>query len=473
MFPKRWPLIVVLFPLLLPAQERGDFQQILQRLDQLERENHNLADEVHALRAEIAGARPPVSSPASPASPALAQATAAVGTPVNAPPEPVNVSPVPMEERVAVLEQRTEEHSQTKVEAAQRMPVTLAGMVLFNSFINGRASGSAQDPLVASLTDSVSRGGASLSQSIIGLRLQGPRIIGGGQVRGSIDLDLWGGSASSLNHLVRMRVATIQVDWKNTSLMVGQDKPLIAQRDPDSLAQVAFSPLTDAGNLWLWSPQARIEQRFAIGDNAGIRAQASVYQTSEPSAGVSPPYQSTLSIANPALQGRFEFWDQYASRGRIEIAPGFHVSETHVGGVSIPSRLFAIDWMLQPLAKWRFTGTFFHGRNAAGLGGLRQGFNFSDENHFTAVRTSGGWAQVSLLATKRLTFNSYAGLESDNAADLLAGQISRNFVYALNSQYRLGPNILLGLEVSQARTAYTGGRIRLLNHYDLALAYLF
>ncbi len=57
MFPKRWPLIVALFPLLLPAQERGDFQQILQRLDQLERENHNLADEVHALRAEIAGAR--------------------------------------------------------------------------------------------------------------------------------------------------------------------------------------------------------------------------------------------------------------------------------------------------------------------------------------------------------------------------------------------------------------------------------
>ena len=61
----------------------------------------------------------------------------------------------------------------------------------------------------------------------------------------------------------------------------------------------------------------------------------------------------------------------------------------------------------------------------------------------------------------------------DNPADLLGGQISRNFVYAVNSQYRLGQNILLGLEVSQARTAYSGGRNRLLNHYDLALAYLF
>jgi len=458
MFPKRWPLILALFPYLLSAQERGDFQQILRRLDQLEQENHNLAEEVHALRAEIAGSRVP-------SAPAQSEVAAAAS--------PVNVSPVPVEERVAVAEQRTEELSQSKVEAAQRMPVTLSGMVLFNSFINGRASGGAQDPLTASLLDSVSRGGASLSQSIIGLRLQGPRILGGGQVRGSIDLDLWGGTASSLNHLVRLRVATIQVDWKNTTVTVGQDKPLIAPRDPDSLAQVAFSPLTSAGNLWLWSPQARIEQRFAIGDNAGFRAQASVYQTSEPSAGVTPQFQSTLSTASPALEGRFEFFDQYASRGRIEIAPGFHVSKTKVGGITIPSRLFTVDWMLQPLAKLRLTGTYFHGRNAAGVGGLRQGFTFAGINQFTSVHTSGGWAQLSFLATRRLTFNMYGGQESDRVSDLLAGQISRNFVYAVNSQYRLGPNILLGLEASQARTAYTGGRIRLLNHYDLALAYLF
>jgi hypothetical protein len=61
MLPKTWPLILLLVPLLLPAQERSDFQQILQRLDQLERENRNLAGEVHALRAEIAGARPAAS----------------------------------------------------------------------------------------------------------------------------------------------------------------------------------------------------------------------------------------------------------------------------------------------------------------------------------------------------------------------------------------------------------------------------
>jgi hypothetical protein len=354
------------------------------------------------------------------------------------------------------------------------MPVTLTGMVLFNGFINGRASGGAQNPLAASLSDSVSRGGASLSQSIIGLRFRGPRIPGGGQVRGSLDLDLWGGTSSSLNHLVRMRVATIAIDWKNTSVMVGQDKPLIAPRDPDSLAQVAFSPLTAAGNLWVWQPQARFEQRFALGDNAGLKAQASVYQTNEPAGSAGPLYQATLSPARPALEGRFEFWSQIASGARIEIAPGFHISETHVAGMSVPSRLFTIDWMLQPFAKVRVTGTFFQGRNAAGVGGLRQGFTLSSgTDRFMAVPTAGGWAQVAYLATPRLTFNAYGGQESNPARDLLPGQITRNFVYAGNTQYRLGPNVLLGFEANQVRTTYVGGILRLVNHYDLALAYLF
>jgi len=217
----------------------------------------------------------------------------------------------------------------------------------------------------------------------------------------------------------------------------------------------------------------RFEQRFAMGDNAGLKAQASVYQTSEPVASATPPYQATLSTASPGVQGRFEFWRNLGSGARVEIAPGFHVSETHVAGISVPSRLFTIDWMLQPLAKLRLTGAFFTGRNAAGVGGLRQGFTLAKSDQFIAVPTTGGWGQLSYFATKRLTLNVYSGQESNPAADLLAGQITRNFVYAGNAQYRLGPNVLLGLEANQARTTYVGGLFRLVNHYDLALAYLF
>src|SRR5207249_11829972 len=116
---------------------------------------------------------------------------------------------------------------------------------------------------------------------------------------------------------------------------------------------------------------------------------------------------------------------------------------------------------------------FFHGQNAAGLGGLRQGFTVFDESREVAIGTDGGWAQLSLQAAKRLSFNLYGGQESDRASDLLAGDIRRNLAYAGNLIYRLGPNVLLGLEASQARTNYFLRPNRLNNHYDLALAYLF
>ena len=57
----------------------------------------------------------------------------------------------------------------------------------------------------------------------------------------------------------------LSMDWKNQSLSVGQDKPLISFREPTSLSQVGVSAFTSAGNLWLWQPQVRFEQRAAFG----------------------------------------------------------------------------------------------------------------------------------------------------------------------------------------------------------------
>jgi hypothetical protein len=449
-------IVVLLIPAALAAQQKSDLQLILERLDQVEQENRNLAQEVRLLREELAASR--------------AIGSQASQSAESAPPS----APGPIDERVAVAERRIEEHAQTKVESSQRFPVSLTGMALFNAFLNGRASGGQQNPVIASATDNSSAGGASLSQSVLGLKFQGPQVIGGGQVNGSLYMDFFGGSSSSLNHLLRLRVATIQIDWKNQSIAAGQDKPILAPREPNSLAQVGVSPLTGAGNSWLWGPQVRFEQRFSFGDEAGLRAQLGVYQTSEVAYGarggesVAPP-----SSPRPALQGRFEFWRQFSGHRQIEIAPGFHTSSTHVAGDAIPSNLFSVDWLIQPFQKLQFSGAFFHGQNAAGVGGLRQGFTVFSDSREVAIATTGGWAQLSLQASKPLSLNLYGGQESDRPSELLAGDIRRNLAYAANLMYRLGPNVLLGLEASQVRTNYFLRPNRLNNHYDLALAYLF
>jgi hypothetical protein len=444
-------LILLVIPALLAAQQRSDLQQILDRLDKLEQENRDLVSEIRLLRSELGGPR------------------AAAPADQNAP------STSPIEERVAVAEQRIEEQAQTKVEASQRLPITLTGMVLFNAFLNGRASGGQQNPTSASPSDTLGQGGASLRQSVLGLKFQGPKVWGGGQVNGAMYMDFFAGSTSSLNHLVRLRIATLEINWKNTSIMAGQDKPIISPREPNSLAQVGVSPLTSAGNLWLWQPQVRFEQRFSLGEQTGLRAQLGVYQTSEPSyisRGGDDP-SNPVSPSRPGLQGRFELWRQIGSGTRIEIAPGFHYSQSRVNGNTIPSDLFSVDWLIQPVSKVQITGMFFQGQNSAAVSGLHQGFTVFPNDRVVPVGAAGGWTQLSLLATKRLSFNMYGGQESNRAQDLLRGDISRNLMYAGNAIYRLGSNVLIGLEASQVRTNYLRLPARLNNHYDLAFGYLF
>ncbi|MGA3186042.1 MAG: hypothetical protein ABSF22_02945 [Bryobacteraceae bacterium] len=459
-------LAVFFLPSFIHAQQQQpDYQQILDRLARIEQENRNLAEEVRALRQELAASRTIAPSP--PAAPAISASTAAAPTP----------PPPTLEERVDVNQQRISEQAQTKVEAAQKLPITLTGMVLFNAFLNGSANGGMEYPLFAAQGENSSAGGATFSQSILGAKFQGPQVLGGAQLNASIYFDVFGGSTNGpLDHLVRLRTATVELDWKNTTILAGQDKPIISPREPTSLAQVAVSPLTGAGNLWLWAPQFRVEQRFALGQKAGLTAQLGVYETSEPSyaarGGDSDGYASSSS-PRPALEGRFEFWRKFGEGSRIEIAPGFHESTTHAGGFSIPSHLATVDWLIQPVSKLQLTGMFFSGENAAGVGGLQQGFTIINDLRAISIGANGGWTQLAWLATKRLTFNLFAGQENDRQADLLSGDIHSNLMYGSNAIYRLGSNVLLGAEISQVRTNYFLLPSRLNNHYDLSLGYQF
>jgi hypothetical protein len=274
--------------------------------------------------------------------------------------------------------------------------------------------------------------------------------------------------------MVRLRIASIDFSFKDTTFTVAQDKPILAPREPDSLAQVGVSPLTGAGNLWLWSPQARLEQRFHFGETAGLRAQIGVYETAE-YAVVYAAESETLAASRPALEGRFVFWKQAATDSRFEIAPGFHVSNSHIAGLVVPSRIASLDWRVPIGRRFTLTGQGYHGENMGVIGGLRQP-SISDEIVLAiphAVRGSGGWAQLKFQPASRLTFNFFGGQEDDFTRDLNAGGIGKNQNYGANVIYRVMSNVLASFEWSYLRTTYVGASNRLNRHYDLAFAYLF
>jgi hypothetical protein len=453
------PAILLLAAASAGAQTAAETQKILDRLDRLESENRRLSEEITALRNELAQARAKaaVPDPAPPGSQASGEDGSKPGT----------------AERLDVEETRTAELEQKKVESSQKLPVQLTGMLLFNAFANGQSSGSTfTDPVVASSTRGQRVTGATFRQTVLGLRFFGPELPGGGKVSGSVYMDFFGGSTQPSNNLFRLRLATINLAWKNTTITVGQDKPIIAPREPTSLAQVGVSPLTGAGNLWIWQPQARIEQRFTLSDSSEIRAQAGVFESNEPANTVPAEYSSTLGVWRPAYETRIQYGYSHGNK-RFEIAPGYHASSSRVVGQSVQSRAFSLDGLVRPWSRVEFTGAWFRGKNLAGLGTLRQGFTILPSDGVIPVHIDGGWGQMTITASPRWSFHFFGGVENDRGADLIGNGITRNFLYGGNAMWKLAPNVMASLELTQVRTTYLLSGTRLNNHYDLALGYFF
>jgi hypothetical protein len=257
--------------------------------------------------------------------------------------------------------------------------------------------------------------------------------------------------------------------------MVGIDKPIFNPREPASLAQVGISPLTGAGNLWLWLPQARVEQDFAFNASTGVRAVTGVVETHEAS-----PYNNNpltpvaVTSARPGIEGRYELHHKFDDDRRIEIATGFHASTTHAGAFSIPSEVLSFDWLFKPDRRVDLTGVFFTGQNVAnlGTGAINEGYAVYRYGA-RAIAARGGWSQFTLHTTRRLDLHLFGGLQYYESAVLNGGDVSRNVQYGANLFYHIAPNVIFGPEISQLRTLYLGNGTRLTNHYDLALGYLF
>ena len=452
----------LLFAFLLPGlmlgaddktdPQNGALQTILQRLTALEDQNRQLLEEVHALRQEVAASR----------STGAAAAEAAVAVPQPS-----------LDQRVDVAEGRIEEQSQTKVEAAHKFPVSLTGMLLFNAFTNSRPN---NDQSYSYLPSGPSSSGGTLRQSTIGLQFQGGSLPGGGTVHGDLVMDFF---EPADEWWFRLRTGDLTFDWKNRSFSVGQYSPLISPYQPSSFAEVGIAPLAGAGNLWLWLPQARYEERIHLGASSGLKVQIAAIETDE-DYGLPPgAFNYHLEEYRPGIEGRLAYWHKFDDERRLEIGTGFHASTTHVLGASLPSRVYSIDWLAVPWPKLQVTGTLFSGENFANLGGLPPGAAVTDSGlSIQPIHGRGGWAQVSSPLTSRLTLNIFGGIQNNSPpsyvmTDLTYGGIAQNLSYAGNLMYRISPNVVISFEALQARTRLLTEGEQVRNRYDLAFAYLF
>ncbi len=430
----------------LNGQERQPapdaLSRILERLDELEKQNKALLSEIQTLREELHHGT----------------MTATADSQAR-------------EEKAEIAEQQITEQAQTKVEASQRFPISLTGMLLFDSFVSKGSNDELFLNTYGDYTLAGSGGGATLSQSIIGLDFRGPNIWGGGRVNGFLSMDFYGGEGSSYEF--RIRRGVVSFDWKNRSLTFGQDKSIIAPLQPTSFARVGVPPLSGAGNLWLWRPQVTYEERIPLSPSTKATLQASIFETDE---SYTAPFLAGswyVTPDRPAVQARVQVEHTWGEGKKISGGLAGDGSTSHVLGASVPSRVLSADLAVKPLRWLEISGTLLRGKNFANLGGVPGGVTINSGQTVVPIRGSAGWLQASFPVTRRLTFDVYSGRQLNNDRDLSAYGVSKTETLAGNILYRLAPNVVLGLEAARNRVEYLNALEFWANRYDATVAYLF
>lgn len=397
-----------------------------------------------------------------------------------------------VEEQVQINAEQIKEHAQTKVESDARFRVKLYGTVLMNAYLNTNDSPQRAVPQSAP-PPGWSSGyrrrsvGATLRQTTVGLLMDGARLghkLGRARVSAEVEADFYGGSADDYGAVLgqlRLRTASVRLDWERTSVVAGLGEPLISPRNPSSLAAVYYPALADAGNLWQWRPQVYAEHRLRMGEASEVTLQG----------GIILPFGETLDNVPTENAPAYEVRAAWR-RGRSGDTPLIFGLGGHFGrrdflyGRQTDSYAVTADWQVPLGSRFEVSGEAFFGRGVTL--GEQSGANVS--RHFAltgplylpttrirGVHAFGGWGQLTYHARQNLDFNLAWGREDPRNRDLRDGLNTaatrlRNETLMTNLIYQLRSNLLLSLEYRRLWTDYAARR-QTNGHYNLAVGYSF
>jgi hypothetical protein len=346
-----------------------------------------------------------------------------------------------LEEEYQLLSGKVDDQYQTKVESASKYRVRLSGIVLMNLVSNQGVVDSIDLPTLAYARPPGDSGGsfaATLRQSEIGFEAFGPNVAGA-KTTADLQLDLAGGFppvSNGINSgLVRLRTATMRMDWTNTSVVMGQDAIFFSPGSPTSFATLAIPALTYAGNLWSWVPQVRVEHRVSLGEESSLLLQGGIL---DPLSGEAPgaplgvmPYENYYRQAGPGEASRQPAygtriaWTRNVFGQPLRIGVGGYYTRQDYGfNRNVDGWAGMTDIELPLNHQLSLSGKFYRGRAVGGLyGAFGQSVLFSGDptlpsTEVQALDSIGGWAQAKYRPANKWEFNAAFGMDSPYASDL-------------------------------------------------------
>jgi regulator of replication initiation timing len=406
-----------------------------------------------------------------------------------------------LEEDQQLLNGKVEEQYQTKVESASKYRIRLYGMLLMNVFSNSGYVDHFEVPGVAlSATPSLTGGntggsfGATVRQSQLGLEVHGPDLAGA-KTRGDFVADFFGEFPETVNGsssgALRVRTATMRLDWSRTSVVGGMDDLFFSPAYPTSFASLGIPAFSYSGNIWAWMPQIRVEHRLIASDNSTLTLSGGIL---DPLTGEAPPNEflrlpgAGESSRQPGYGTRLE-WSHKVSGQPLTLGVGGYYSRENWGfDRNVDGWVTTADWNVPFGKKFSLSGKFYHGRGIGGLGagiGRSALFNGSLSDPATTVRgltATGGWAQLKFKPATKLEFNVAAGQDGAAAGDVrgfsagpgyFAANLTQNRSEFGNIIYRPRSSLLLSAEFRTLRTFSIDGTSQRANQLNLIVGVLF
>lgn len=354
--------------------------------------------------------------------------------------------------------------------------VEFTGTVLMNGFYNSARTNNSDDPVFAD-TDAVGITGASatMRQTRLGAFVTDPNVLGG-SFTGEIDVDFFGGQQAAAGNrnfpLIRLRRALGTLQWTHMQLLIGQERALVSDRNPRSLAGVGVPDFSLSGNLWFWIPQVRVTAEY--GYTLRLAVQGAVLA---PIAGTQGALvtqaDSGERSSRPYLEGRVRLgWGP--TDDPSEVAIGGHIGwlrglDSLSGDSLLSSRAITFDARIQ-LGPAELLGEAFSGQAIAGLGG--GGIGQSSGVGGAAVRTKGGWGQLNIRPRPAWMFGGGCGIDDPKDSDVLPNGRFRNFVCEGHVEWRPPGPLVFGFEFRRLETRYQAGDFTV-NHLNLAAGFRF
>jgi hypothetical protein len=385
-----------------------------------------------------------------------------------------------VEEDQQLLSGKIDDQYQTKLESASKYRIRFSGIVLFNLFGNSGSVDNLDVPTWAAKGmpgNSSGAVGATMRQSILGFEAFGPDFMGA-HTSANVNFDFGGGFPATSNGvnsgLVQLRTAAVRLDWKDTSVIAGQDQLFLSPLAPTSFASLIVPPLSYSGELWAWTPQLRVEHRFELANDARITLQGAFL---DPVTGEPPDDQhyTWYRAPNAGEQSRQPGYGLHVGYSlpmlgqTLTVGAGGYYSRQNWGyDRMVNGWAGMLDANLPLSHKFSLSAEAYRGAAIGGLGAalgrsvLFNGLLSDPTTNVVALNTVGGWGQLKFQATPKLEFNGAFGLDNpftadvrdfgDQALSYAPSYITRNRAAFGNVIYRPRSDLVLALEYRRLRT---------------------